>query len=67
MSRRIRLIYKCDHCGDEALATVRYACGDVFRDLPDGWHRFAGTHLCERCSNGLMAALKQWDEEEAKR
>ena len=67
MSRRIRLIYKCDHCVDEALATVCCVCGDVLRDLPDGWHRFAGTHLCERCSNGLMAALKQWDEEEAKR
>ena len=67
MSRRIRLIYKCDHCGNEALATVYCEWGEVFRDLPDGWHRFAGTHLCERCSNGLMAALKQWDEEEAKR
>lgn len=67
MSRRIRLIYKCDHCGNEALATVCCACGYVLHDLPDGWHRFAGTHLCERCSNGLMAALKQWDEEEAKR
>lgn len=67
MSRRIRLIYKCDHCGNEALATVYCEWGEVLHDLPNGWHRFAGTHLCERCSNGLMAALKQWDEEEAKR
>lgn len=67
MSRRIRLVYKCDHCGDEALATVCCGCGYVSRDLPDGWYQFAGTHLCECCSKGLKAAMKEWYEEEDRR
>lgn len=39
MSRLIRLVYKCDHCGDEALATVSYACGYASAIVMGLWQR----------------------------
>lgn len=64
MSRRLRLVYKCDHCGKEEVGYEFCTAAGWYRSMPVNWRRFAGTHLCPRCGGAFEDAMRRWREED---
>ena len=65
MSRRLRLVYKCDHCGKEEVGYEFCTAAGCYRSMPVNWSRFAGTHLCPRCGEAFEDVMRRWREEDA--
>lgn len=66
MSRRLRLVYKCDHCGKEEVGNVFCTAAGWYwyRSMPMNWLQFAGTHLCPRCGGAFEDAMRRLREED---
>lgn len=64
MSRRLRLVYKCDHCGKEEVGYEFCTAAGWYRSMPINWRRFAGTHLCPHCGGTFEDAIRRWREED---
>ena len=64
MSRRLRLVYKCDHCGKEEVGYEYCTAAGLYRSMPVNWCRFAGKHLCPRCGGTFEDAMRRLQEED---
>lgn len=47
--RAKKWVYICDHCGKIALEETYCCFTDVWKDLPEHWHRLGKEDLCPEC------------------